>query len=291
MERHRNPPSAPIEVQWSGRPLDADQRATHFRRRLCRHLERRQQDQARRAAPADGHRRHGQRLRPVRCRRPSGCRQRPLRRPGSGTPSRRCPRAQLRGDHPRLHRHRAVGQGAGGERRAMGQGPPRPPPKPECVAVRDAARRRPLGARVGAPDRPTAAMSASGPTSRRSRSRSSGCWPRSIPWPTVSPCSTPRIGCVYYNKGFMDDSASRHFPDPRGHTFEEIIRAFAYNDVTAVPALLDRGAWIKQRVERHRNPADEPFEQQMTRRQVVSRLRAAHGRWRLPRHLDRHHPR
>ena len=75
MERHRNPPEAPIEVQWSGGPLDAHQRAPHVRRRLCRHLERRQQDQARRAAPADGDRRHGQRLRPVRCRRPSGCRQ------------------------------------------------------------------------------------------------------------------------------------------------------------------------------------------------------------------------
>jgi len=62
----------------------------------------------------------------------------------------------------------------------------------------------------------------------------------------------------------MDDSASRNFPDPRGHTFEEIIRAFAYNDVTAVAALLDREAWIRRRVEMHRNPADEPFEQQMT---------------------------
>ena len=69
---------------------------------------------------------------------------------------------------------------------------------------------------------------------------------------------------VFYNKGFMDDSASRHFPDPRGRTFEEIIRAFAYNDVTAVAALLDREAWIKRRVEMHRNPADEPFEQQTT---------------------------
>ncbi len=69
---------------------------------------------------------------------------------------------------------------------------------------------------------------------------------------------------VCHNKGFMDDSASRNFPDPRGHTFEEIIRAFAYNDVTAVAALLDREAWIKQRVEMHRNPAEEPFEQQTT---------------------------
>ena len=69
---------------------------------------------------------------------------------------------------------------------------------------------------------------------------------------------------VCYNKGFMDDSTSRNFPDPRGHTFEEIIRAFAYNDVTAVSALLDRETWIRQRVERHRNPTDEPFEQQTT---------------------------
>ncbi|HEV8392232.1 MAG TPA: PAS-domain containing protein [Dongiaceae bacterium] len=69
---------------------------------------------------------------------------------------------------------------------------------------------------------------------------------------------------VYYNKGFIDDSAARHFPDPRGHTFEEIIRAFAYDDVTAVHALLGREDWIKRRLETHRNPADEPFEQQMT---------------------------
>jgi PAS domain S-box-containing protein len=69
---------------------------------------------------------------------------------------------------------------------------------------------------------------------------------------------------VCHNKGFMDDSASRNFPDPRGHTFEEIIRAFAYDDVTAVAALLDRETWIRRRVERHRNPAGEPFEQQTT---------------------------
>jgi PAS domain S-box-containing protein len=69
---------------------------------------------------------------------------------------------------------------------------------------------------------------------------------------------------VCYNQGFMDDSLSKNFPDPRGHTFEEIIRAFAHDDVTAVAALLDRETWIRQRVERHRNPTDEPFEQQTT---------------------------
>jgi PAS domain S-box-containing protein len=69
---------------------------------------------------------------------------------------------------------------------------------------------------------------------------------------------------VYYNKGFIDERTSRHFPDPRGHTFEEIIRAFAYDDVTAVSALLDRETWIKQRMEMHRSPAAEPFEQQTT---------------------------
>jgi PAS domain S-box-containing protein len=69
---------------------------------------------------------------------------------------------------------------------------------------------------------------------------------------------------VYYNKGFMDDSMSRLFAEPRGLTFEEIMRAFAYDDVTAVAALLDREKWIRQRVEQHRNPPDEPFEQQTT---------------------------
>jgi PAS domain S-box-containing protein len=69
---------------------------------------------------------------------------------------------------------------------------------------------------------------------------------------------------IYHNKGFIDDSAARYFPDPRGRTFEEIIRTFAYNDVTAVDALLDREQWIKRRVARHRNPDNEPFEQQTT---------------------------
>jgi PAS domain S-box-containing protein len=69
---------------------------------------------------------------------------------------------------------------------------------------------------------------------------------------------------IYYNKGFIDDSAAKHFPDPRGHTFAEIMRAFAHSEVTAVDALLDRERWIEQRLAMHRNPADEPFEQQTT---------------------------
>ncbi|HKP23995.1 MAG TPA: PAS-domain containing protein [Dongiaceae bacterium] len=69
---------------------------------------------------------------------------------------------------------------------------------------------------------------------------------------------------VYYNKGFVDENMSKLFAEPRGRTFEEIMRAFAYDDVTAVAALLDREKWIKQRVERHRNPPDEPSEQQTT---------------------------
>jgi signal transduction histidine kinase len=69
---------------------------------------------------------------------------------------------------------------------------------------------------------------------------------------------------LYHNKGFMEDGVARHFPDPRGHTFEEIIRTFTYNDVTAVGALLDREEWIKRRMERHRSPSHEPFEQQRT---------------------------
>ena len=69
---------------------------------------------------------------------------------------------------------------------------------------------------------------------------------------------------VYYNKGFIDEAMSRHFPDPRGHTFEEIARAFAYDGVAPVAALLDREEWLKRRVEMHRNPPAEPFEQQST---------------------------
>jgi PAS domain S-box-containing protein len=69
---------------------------------------------------------------------------------------------------------------------------------------------------------------------------------------------------VIYNKGFIDDSVAKNFPDPRGRTFEEIITAFAYNDITAVEAILGREEWVRKRVERHRNPRDEPFEQQLS---------------------------
>jgi PAS domain S-box-containing protein len=69
---------------------------------------------------------------------------------------------------------------------------------------------------------------------------------------------------LYHNKGFIEDGVAKHFPDPRGHTFEEIIRTFTSNDVTAVEALLDREEWIKRRVAKHRSPSLEPFEQQRT---------------------------
>jgi signal transduction histidine kinase/CHASE1-domain containing sensor protein/integral membrane sensor domain MASE1 len=70
---------------------------------------------------------------------------------------------------------------------------------------------------------------------------------------------------LIHNKGFVDHSLDRNFGgDARGRTFEEIIRAFAHSDVTAVEALRGREQWIQRRLERHRDPPIEPFEQQVS---------------------------
>jgi PAS domain S-box-containing protein len=75
---------------------------------------------------------------------------------------------------------------------------------------------------------------------------------------------------VIHNHGFIDKSISDSFGgDARGKTFEEIITKFAYSGVTAVAALLDRDEWIERRIEQHRNPTGEPFEQQLTDGQWV----------------------
>jgi signal transduction histidine kinase len=67
---------------------------------------------------------------------------------------------------------------------------------------------------------------------------------------------------LLHNKGFIDDNIARNFGgDARGRTFEEIIRAFATNQVTLAGEPIGE-EWIQRRLERHRNPPAEPLEQQ-----------------------------
>src|SRR5688572_9222591 len=71
---------------------------------------------------------------------------------------------------------------------------------------------------------------------------------------------------VIHNKGFVDHSVSEAFGgDARGRTFEEIMRAFVADDVTAVEVgAVAREGGLRQRIARHRNPPAEPFEQQLS---------------------------
>jgi len=70
---------------------------------------------------------------------------------------------------------------------------------------------------------------------------------------------------IIHNDGFIDMSVAEAFGgDARGRTFEEIIRAFAGSKVTAVEVGQAPEEWIRRRVERHRNPTLEPFDQQQT---------------------------
>ena len=70
---------------------------------------------------------------------------------------------------------------------------------------------------------------------------------------------------LIHNKGFVDHSVAKNFGgDARGRTFKEIIRAFANDDVTAVESGAAREEWVERRLERHRNPPQEAFEQQLT---------------------------
>jgi diguanylate cyclase (GGDEF)-like protein/PAS domain S-box-containing protein len=66
---------------------------------------------------------------------------------------------------------------------------------------------------------------------------------------------------LFYNDGFLNDDQEAEFGNPIGRTFEELTRAFAYdNKLTAVAAELDRETWIKWRMEVHRNPPPTPVE-------------------------------
>jgi PAS domain S-box-containing protein len=65
---------------------------------------------------------------------------------------------------------------------------------------------------------------------------------------------------ILYNERFIDEGTRKVIGDPTGHTFEEILRAFAYHDMPLTDPDFDREAWIAQRLERHRNPPEEPIE-------------------------------
>jgi diguanylate cyclase (GGDEF)-like protein/PAS domain S-box-containing protein len=69
---------------------------------------------------------------------------------------------------------------------------------------------------------------------------------------------------IVCNSGFIDEGTRRTFGNPVGRTFEEIFSAFAAAELTAVDAVIDRNAWLRWRMEMHRNPPREPFEIQWT---------------------------
>jgi signal transduction histidine kinase/CHASE1-domain containing sensor protein len=70
---------------------------------------------------------------------------------------------------------------------------------------------------------------------------------------------------LVHNRGFVDDNIARNFGgDARGRTFEEIIRAFATNQVTLAGSEPVGEDWIRRRLERHRNPPAEPMEQRLS---------------------------
>ena len=84
---------------------------------------------------------------------------------------------------------------------------------------------------------------------------------------------------IVCNAGFIDEGTRRTFGNPIGRTFEEIFRAFAKADLTAVDAVIDSDAWLRWRLEMHRNPPREPFEIHWTdgRWMRVTERRTAEG--------------
>jgi signal transduction histidine kinase len=66
---------------------------------------------------------------------------------------------------------------------------------------------------------------------------------------------------VLFNEAFLDAGTRKVIgDDPTGHTFEEIVRAFAYHEMPVPEPGFDREAWIAARMERHRNPPPDPIE-------------------------------
>jgi diguanylate cyclase (GGDEF)-like protein/PAS domain S-box-containing protein len=65
---------------------------------------------------------------------------------------------------------------------------------------------------------------------------------------------------LFYNDGFLNPEQEADFGPPLGHTFDALTRAFAFGKLSAVDAEEDREAWIKWRLEVHRNPPETPVE-------------------------------
>jgi len=84
---------------------------------------------------------------------------------------------------------------------------------------------------------------------------------------------------IVCNAGFIDEGTRRTFGNPVGRTFEEIFGAFAGAELTAVDAVIDRDAWLRWRMEMHRNPPKEPIEINWTdgRWMRVTERRTAEG--------------
>lgn len=67
---------------------------------------------------------------------------------------------------------------------------------------------------------------------------------------------------ILFNDAFIDGGTRKVIGDPTGCKFEEILRAFAYHDMPVTDPDFDRDAWIAARLERHRNPPEDPIEVQ-----------------------------
>jgi diguanylate cyclase (GGDEF)-like protein/PAS domain S-box-containing protein len=65
---------------------------------------------------------------------------------------------------------------------------------------------------------------------------------------------------LFYNDGFLNAEQEADFGTPIGHSFEALTRAFAFGRLSAVDADPDRDAWIRWRMEVHRNPPETPVE-------------------------------
>jgi signal transduction histidine kinase/CHASE1-domain containing sensor protein/integral membrane sensor domain MASE1 len=85
---------------------------------------------------------------------------------------------------------------------------------------------------------------------------------------------------VLYNEPFMDEGSRKVFGNEiTGRKFEEIVRAFAYNDMPVTDPNFDYEAWIENRMELHRNPPAWPIEVQWSggRSMRISERRTSDG--------------
>jgi diguanylate cyclase (GGDEF)-like protein/PAS domain S-box-containing protein/predicted ribosomally synthesized peptide with SipW-like signal peptide len=88
---------------------------------------------------------------------------------------------------------------------------------------------------------------------------------------------------LIYNEGFLSAAQEADFRrdigEPIGQTFELLTRAFAFGALSAVNVEQDREAWIKWRLEVHRNPPETPVEIQWNdgRWMRVTERRTAEG--------------